>query len=118
MAKRILIIDDEAIVLDALTAILEEMGYEVTPCGDSSEGARRGIEEPYDLILCDLRMPGMNGAAVTREVLRGNPAAKILIITAFASDPLAEKALSAGAMGLVKKPFEIAKILDYLIEKT
>lgn len=118
MAKRLLIIDDEAIVLDALAAILEEMGYEVTPCGDSSDGARRGVEESYDLILCDLRMPGMNGAAVTKEILRGNPSAKILIITAFASDPLAEQALSAGALGLVKKPFEIAKILNYLKEET
>lgn len=114
MAKKVLIIDDEAMVLDALALILEDMGYAVTPCQDSTEGARRAIEDRFDLILCDLRIPNKNGAEVTREVMSKKPDAKILIVTAFPSDPLAEQALSSGAMGLVKKPFEISKILDYL----
>ncbi|HUZ17592.1 MAG TPA: response regulator [Spirochaetia bacterium] len=114
MPKRVLIIDDEAMVLDALTVILEDMGYAITPCLDSQEGVRTAVDGQFDLILCDLRMPGKNGAQVTREIMDKSPNAKILIVTAFPSDPLAEQALSAGAIALVKKPFEITKILEYL----
>lgn len=114
MAKRVLIIDDEVVVLEALTLILEDLGYEIVKCADSREGLLRALEAHFDLILCDLRMPEKNGAEVTREVMSKKPEAKILTITAFPSDPLAAQALANGAIGLVKKPFEVAKILEYL----
>ncbi|HUX51258.1 MAG TPA: response regulator [Spirochaetia bacterium] len=116
MAKRVLIIDDEEMVLDAVTTILEDLGYEITPCMNPSEGALRAVSEPFDLILCDLRMPLKNGAEVSADILKQRPDAKILIITAYPNDPLAAKALASGVSGLIKKPFEIAKILEYLKE--
>jgi two-component system, NtrC family, response regulator AtoC len=116
MGKRILIIDDEVMVLDALSVILEDMGYDITVCSDPRQGIQHALTEPSDLILCDLRMPEKNGAEVTREILEKKHDAKILIITAFPSDPLAEQALSNGSIGLVKKPFEIAKLLKYLAD--
>jgi DNA-binding NarL/FixJ family response regulator len=59
-------------------------------------------------------MPVKNGAEITEDILKAKPNARILVITAYPSDPLAERALKAGAVGLLKKPFEIAKILDFL----
>ena len=113
MAKNILVIDDETMILDAITLILEDMGHEVTVCSDSAEGERAAVAGDFDLILTDLRMPGRNGAEITETILKQKPKARILIITAYPTDQLAGKALDAGAFALLKKPFEIAKILDF-----
>jgi FixJ family two-component response regulator len=62
----------------------------------------------------DVRMPVKNGAEVTEEILRQRPGTKVLVITAYPDDPLATRALKAGAVGMVRKPFEIARVLDFL----
>ncbi len=114
MKKKLLVIDDEAIILDAVKTIMEDMGYSVDVFSDVLEGENKALSSNYDLILIDIRMPQKNGAEVTRSILKAKPEAKVLIITAFPSDPLAIAALDAGAKGLLKKPFEIAKIIDFL----
>ena len=78
------------------------------------KGTDEAIRGAYDLILTDIRMPGRNGAEITEAVRAARPDARILVITAYPNDPLAERALAAGAIGLLRKPFEIAKILDFL----
>lgn len=116
MAKSILAIDDETMILDAMKIIFEEMGFEVTVCSDSRAGIAEALRKDHDLIVVDIRMPALNGAEVTEEIRRGRPDARILIVTAFPSDPLVQRALDAGAFALLKKPFEIAKVLDFLKE--
>ncbi|MEW5815120.1 MAG: response regulator, partial [Spirochaetota bacterium] len=101
-------------ILDAIETILEEMGYQVEGFRNSEEGEREAIENDYDLILIDIKMPGKDGAAVTQSILKVKPAAVILVITGHPADPLAQRALNAGAKALLKKPFEMAKILDFL----
>ncbi len=112
--KKILVIDDEKMIVDAMQVILEDMGYRVMGFQNSQEGEKDALENDYDLILVDLRMPEKNGAEVTESILKEKPNAKILMITAHPTDPLARRALDAGAMALIKKPFELAKILDFL----
>ena len=112
--KRILVIDDEDMIVDVIKVILEDMGFAVAGYQDPEEGVAEAISGDYQLILADLRMPGKNGAQVTTEILAARPDATILIITAYPSDPLARKALDAGATALLKKPFEVAKVLDFL----
>ena len=114
MAKSILVIDDETMILDAIKIIFEDMGYTVETTPDPAKGTEQAIAKDYDLILTDVRMPGKSGADVAEAVLARKPKARILVITAYPNDPLAERAIKAGAVGLLKKPFEIAKILDYL----
>lgn len=114
MAKRILVIDDDRIVLEAIATILQDMGHQVDGFTSSPEGEEAALSAEYDLILMDLRMPEKDGAAVTRAILSAKPRAKVLIITGHPSDPLAREALDAGAKGLLKKPFEIGKVLDHL----
>jgi DNA-binding NtrC family response regulator len=112
--KSILVIDDETMILDAIKIIFEDMGYAVETFSDSRDGIAEALRKDYDLIVVDIRMPGLNGAEVTEAVMKAKPAARILVVTAFPNDPLAQRALSAGAFALLKKPFEIAKILDFL----
>ena len=114
MGKKVLVIDDETMMLDAIKTILEEMGHHVECFSISAEGEKKALEDDFDLILTDIRMPEKNGADLAEAILKEKPTAKILVITAFPNDPLAKRALDAGAKGLVKKPFDIGKILEHL----
>jgi len=114
MGKSILAIDDEEMILDAIKIIFEDMGYTVHTNSDPVKGTEDALANDYDLVLTDIRMPGRNGAEIVEAVLAKKPGTRILVITAYPNDPLAERAIKAGAVGLLKKPFEIAKILDFL----
>ncbi len=114
MGKRILVIDDEEMILNALKLILEDMGHDVFCYQDPVQGEQEGKSKDFDLIVLDLRMPKKNGAEVAEAVLKEKHDARILILTAYPTDPLAKKALDAGALSLLKKPFELSKILDFL----
>jgi len=114
MAKSMLVIDDEPMILDAIKIIFEDMGYTVETTSDPIQGTDVAIARNFDLIVTDIRMPARSGAEITEAVLAKKPGARILVITAYANDPLAQRAIAAGAVGLLKKPFEIAKILDFL----
>lgn len=112
--KSILVIDDEVMILDAIKIIFEDMGYEVVIASDPVKGTEEALSRDFDLILTDIRMPVRNGAEITEAVLAKKPKARILCITAHPNDPLVVRAIKAGAVGLLNKPFEIAKILDFL----
>jgi len=114
MEQKILIIDDEQPIIDAVETIMGDMGYDVQGFTDASAGIQAAIDIDFDLILVDVRMPEKNGAEVTAAIIEAKPEAKILIITAFPTDPFAKQALDAGAKTIIKKPFEIGKVLDYL----
>ncbi|MFX1297119.1 MAG: response regulator [Promethearchaeota archaeon] len=114
MSKKILVIDDEEMVLHTIKVIFEDMGYEITTHQDPLVGMNEAINNNFDLIILDLRMPKKNGAEITEEILNTKPNARILILTAHPTDPFAKKALEAGALSLVRKPFEIGKILNFL----
>jgi len=114
MGKRILVIDDETTVLDALQMILSELGHSVDTTPDPFEGERKALENEYDLIITDLRMEGKTGDEIVKSVLSKKKNARILVITAYSTEPMAQAALKAGALALVRKPFEISKILSFL----
>ena len=114
MGKKILVIDDEQLILDAIETILGDMGYDVATFSTPIDGEKEALKNDYDLVLIDIRMPDRNGAEVTEAVLKAKPDAKILILTAHPTHPLAKKALDAGAKALLKKPFEISKVLEFL----
>jgi CheY-like chemotaxis protein len=116
MPKSLLVVDDEQMILDAIKIIFEDMGYEVITTTVPAEGIAAAVARPFDLILTDLRMPVSNGAEVTEAIRAARPDARVLVITGFPNDPLVRRALDAGAIDIVRKPFEIAKILDYLKE--
>jgi DNA-binding NtrC family response regulator len=114
VGKRILVIDDEEMILDAIKIIFEDMGYSVHITSDPVAGTEEAIANSYDLVLTDIRMPVRNGAEIVEAIMQKKPGTRVLVITAYPNDPLAERAIKAGAVGLLRKPFEIAKILDFL----
>ena len=114
--KKILVIDDEAMIVDVMKVILEDMGYQVTGFQNSQEGETDALKNNYDLILVDVRMPEKNGIDLMHEVKAKYPDLPVVIITGY---PLAyppEKAMAEGADGYIAKPFRINQI-DKLLAK-
>ena len=83
MPKKILVIDDEEAVRKAFEYALRDTDYEVDLAPGGREGVKLALENDYDLIYLDLRMPEMNGIAVLREIRKVEPDQKIYIVTAF-----------------------------------
>lgn len=114
MNKRVLVIDDDESIVFVVKEILEDMGHSVRGVSQPRKAVDAAIEEDYDLIILDLRMPNVNGADITDQILSQKPSAKILINTGYPGDPLVQTALERGAIGMLRKPFEIEKLYDYL----
>lgn len=112
--KRILMIDDEEAILEVVKTILEDMEFEVVTHSAAPAGLAEALANDFDLILVDIRMPDLNGAEVTERLLAAKPTARVLLVTGYPGDPIAHRALQAGAIGLMRKPFEIAKIIELL----
>ena len=113
---RILVADDEESHRIMLRAVLQEEGYEVAGAADGPEAIRAVEQEPFDLILLDIRMPGMDGIEALMEIRRISPYVPVLMMTAYASVKTAVDALKAGAFEYLIKPLDIEE-LKILIEK-
>jgi DNA-binding NtrC family response regulator len=100
--KRILVVDDEAVIREALTRLLEREGYSVQAAGSLAEAATACTESSPDLALCDLRLPDGEGTAL---IERCAPA-PVLILTSYASVRSAVEAMKQGAADYVAKPFD------------
>ena len=106
MSQRILVIDDETNIRAMIRLALTHAGYDVDVASDGIEGLQAyGQGENHDLVLLDQRMPGMPGIDVLREILRRNPQARLILITAFGTIDLALEAIQAGASDFLRKPF-------------
>jgi phosphoserine phosphatase RsbU/P len=112
---RILTIDDEALVREILTAYLEDSGFEVIQAGDGQTGIDLIGREQPDLVLCDLRMPGMDGLQVLATVTRDFPELPILVVSGLGGMSDAIQALKLGAWDYVTKPIEDMAILEHAI---
>ncbi|HEX8042734.1 sigma-54 dependent transcriptional regulator [Candidatus Deferrimicrobium sp.] len=111
MSDRILIVDDEASLRDALARILAAEGYEVRQAGDGKEALGILVTQPFDFILCDLRMPVMGGLDLTREITARGIPGTVIIMSAFGTVETAVEAMKLGAYDYVSKPFMSDEIL-------
>jgi DNA-binding NtrC family response regulator len=106
MAKaKILVIDDERIVIDSITKILKEEHIEVEATLSGRQGVDMALQKAYDLVLTDLRMPDIGGMRVLRDIKRARPGLPVVMITGYASVPSAVQAVKLGAVEILEKPF-------------
>ncbi len=113
MAKRILVIDDEAAVREVFSKALTFSGYTVETAANGEEGLQRAQASPPDLVFLDLRMPGMNGVEVLRHLHADSPALPIYIVTAFHKDfmePLRQAAGEGLRFQVADKPLTVDQI--------
>jgi two-component system response regulator AtoC len=109
--ERILVVDDEEQMRDLLAKILERKGYQVSVCGDGTDALAFLEREPVDLVVTDVRMPGLNGMEALRAIKELNPEIVVIIMTAFGSIDQAVQAVKEGAYDYINKPFKIDEIL-------
>jgi len=105
MSKRVLIVDDEENIREMTRLALETAGYEVGEAGSGLEAfAIIGSDESWDVVLLDQKMPGMVGTEILRRLKVMLPAARVIMMTAYASIDLAVEAMKLGATDFVRKP--------------
>ncbi len=114
--SRILTIDDEPLVREILIAYLEDSGFAVLEAGDGQTGIDMIRRDPPDLVLCDLRMPGVDGLQVLGTVTREFPELPILVVSGMGGIGDAIQALKLGAWDYVTKPIEDMTVLEHAID--
>ena len=106
----ILIVDDEQSMRDFLAIMLRKEGYAVVTVEDGNEAVKAVEEDIYDLVITDIKMPGMDGLQVLSSVKRVSPTTLVIVITAYSSTEDAVLAMKQGALDYITKPFDIEKI--------
>jgi len=104
---RILVVDDETPVRVTLAANLELEGYEVVEAHDGPSALDHVRDSSFDLVITDIRMPGMSGVELFHEIRRLRPTLPVVLMTAFAVEGLVQEALREGAHMVLQKPFAI-----------
>ncbi|MBW2310518.1 MAG: response regulator [Deltaproteobacteria bacterium] len=110
--SKALVIDDEQIVLDSVSTLLRDEGFDVDVSLSGREGLDWAIERKYDVILTDIRMPDIGGMRVLRDVKRIHQSLPVIMITGYASVDSAVQAMKLGAADYIEKPFEPEQLID------
>ena len=112
MAEKMLIIDDEEIVLKSCRKIFEAEGFEVVTTANPQEGLKLVSEKTFDVILCDWMMPGFDGMDVVEEIDKSSPNSAVVMISGYPSVGRATEAMKRGAMDYLPKPFRPEEIIE------
>ena len=108
---KVLVIDDEQIILDSIRKILAKENYEVDVTLSSREGLGLAISKQYGIVLTDIRMPEIGGMRVLRDIKRAKPSLPVVIITGYATVASAVQAMKLGATDYLEKPFTPERLL-------
>lgn len=110
----ILIVDDDLGMTETLSDILDDMDYDVAVAGDGYRAIEMIGAMAYDIVLMDIKMPGINGVETFKEVKRISPSTKVIMMTAYSVEDLIKEALEGGAYGIIYKPLDIDKVMDFI----
>ena len=118
MAKKILVIDDEELIIKSLSKLLEKNGYEVFVAKNGQDAIVMAEEDNFDLILADIRIPGMTGVEAVECIYNGMSAKRkrkipAIFITGYADPAIEEKTKELNPAAYIYKPFDA----EFLLEK-
>ena len=111
---KVLIVDDEPIVREAIQDWLVDVGYDVAVAETGEEALETLAEQDFDVIVLDVRLPGKTGIRVLQELREVNPNVKAIVITAYASPEMRAEAMRQGAICYMVKPIspdELEKVI-------
>ncbi len=108
---RILIVDDNHMVREALRYTLKDKYHVATAC-EAQDAYRYMASCAVDLVLLDLKMPKIDGITALREIKKKHPDTEVIIMTAYAPADAVQNAFSSGASAFLMKPFDINKLID------
>src|SRR4030042_1792476 len=107
----ILIVDDEENMRHMLKVLLEKEGYVCEAGADRQEALKKFEQDPYDFVLCDIRMPRMDGPDLLREMRRRQIPSTVIMMSAYGSEDTALEAMKLGAYDYISKPFKAEEIV-------
>ncbi|MEB2284228.1 MAG: sigma-54 dependent transcriptional regulator [Myxococcales bacterium] len=110
MSAHLLVIDDDAVTRELLTEVLQDEGYTVEACESGRAALTRTAKKSFDLAITDVRMPEMDGIAVTQALKTRQPELQVIVMTAFGSVETAVEAIRHGAFDYVSKPMNLDEI--------
>jgi DNA-binding NtrC family response regulator len=111
---RILLVDDEKSLLLTLAANLELDGFDVTTADSGQRALELFATADFDLVLSDIRMPGMNGVELFRAIRAKRPDFPVILMTAFALEGMVKEAIAEGVFTVLPKPFEVSHVVSAL----
>jgi two-component system, response regulator RegA len=109
---RILLVDDEVVFANNLSKLLTRRGYRVIAVNSGDAALRALMESSFDVMVLDLKMPGMDGIAMMHEMRKLGLSTEVLILTGHGSIDTALEAIQLGAYDYVTKPCEIADLVS------
>lgn len=112
----VLVVDDRSSDRETLSLILRERGFRVKEAEDGEQAVQMVGDSYYDVILMDVKMPGMDGFGAFEKIKEKEPGAKVLFITGFSDDDHVREALEAGAYPVTQKPFDIENLLSLVTQ--
>lgn len=111
---RILIIEDDEEMRSLLKDLLEDEGYQADSANNGSEAFRKLAREHFDLVITDIRMPGLTGLDILPGIRRLQAGIPIIVITAFGSEEVHRRALERGATTYLEKPVHIHQLRELI----
>lgn len=112
----ILVIDDDASIVETLDLYLTEEGYSVRTALTGTDGLNKYVQEPSDVVILDIRLPDVDGFSVLEDLKEENENVKVIMITAFHDMETTINAMKAGAFDYIHKPVNVDE-LDLAIKK-
>lgn len=117
MAKKILVIDDEELIIKSLRKLLEKNGFTVFVAKNGQDALIMTEDEEFDLIVADIRMPGMNGVETIETIYNNlkktnSKKTSVIFITGYADEEIKQKAKNLGPIAYIYKPFDIVELVN------
>jgi CheY-like chemotaxis protein len=109
IGEKILVVDDNDIFRIAVSKMLSRLGYEVSSADSGENGLRIFIKNPFDVVLSDYEMPGMDGVALACSVKKSSPRTRVVIMTGAGKEAVFSR-MSAAVDEVISKPFTLAEI--------
>ena len=116
MAKKILVVDDEKHVRDSCIRLLQRKRFDADGAESGEIALEKLKKESYDLVLLDVRMPGMDGIEVLRQAKQIVPDLLVLVLTGHGTIDTANEAMELGAAGFIRKPIAIENLAESIDE--
>ncbi len=116
LPKKILVVEDDEEMRALLEEFFLEEGFETESVNDGSEAFRKLVKESFDLVITDIRMPGLTGLDILPGIRKLQPEVPIIVITAFGSDEIRQRALERGATAYLEKPIQFKTLRSLVCE--
>lgn len=112
--RRVLVVDDEPLIRWSVTETLAEHGLDVEQASDAASALRAITTKPlsFDVVVLDLRLPDMRDLSLLGTIRQLLPDASVVLMTAYGTDEVMERAVALGAATVLNKPFELGSLID------